>query len=77
MQNLLLAHYFSLTILGNVYITDSSNHRIRKVLASTSIISTIAGTGVTSFSGDNGQAVSATLNFPSGVAVDTSGTYKQ
>ena len=77
MQNLLLVHYFSLTILGNVYITDSSNHRIRKVLASTSIISTIAGTGVTSFSGDNGQAVSATLNFPAGVAVDTSGKYKQ
>ena len=77
MQNLLLVYYFLPTILGNVYITDSSNHRIRKVLASTSIISTIAGTGVTSFSGDNGQAVSATLYYPSGVAVVTSGKYKQ
>ena len=58
-----------------MYIADQSNHRIRKVLASTSVISTIAGTGSASYSGDNGVASSATLNFPSGVAVDTSGIY--
>ncbi len=49
------------------------NNRIRKVLASTSVISTIAGTGSTSFSGDNGLATSATLYYPVGVAVDASG----
>ena len=62
-----------LTSLGNLYIADSGNHRIRKVLASTSVISTISGTGTGSYSGDNGQATSATLNKPAGVAVDTSG----
>ncbi len=62
-------------LLGNLYIAEQSNHRIRKVLASTSVISTIAGTGTASYSGDNGQATSATLNIPVGVAVDTSGKY--
>ena len=58
--------------LGNVYIADSNNHRIRKVI-STGIITTIAGTGTSSYSGDTGQATSAALSYPSGVAVDPSG----
>ena len=37
------------------------------------IITTIAGTGTKSYSGDNGAATSATLNYPAGVAVDASG----
>ena len=37
------------------------------------ILTTIAGTGTGSFSGDNGVATSATLNYPTKVAVDTSG----
>ena len=37
------------------------------------IITTIAGTGASSYSGDNGAATSATFNNPSGVAVDASG----
>ena len=57
--------------IGNVYIADSWNHRIRKV--STGIISTIAGTGTESYSGDNGAATSATLDYPKGVALDASG----
>ena len=57
--------------IGNVYIADRNNHRIRKV--STGIISTIAGTGTSSYSGDNGAATSATLSYPHGVAVDASG----
>ena len=40
---------------------------------STEIISTIAGTGSASYSGDNGAATSATLNAPYGVALDASG----
>ena len=59
--------------IGNVYIADTYNHRIRKVTVSTGIISTIAGTGTASYSGDNGAATSATLKYPSGVALDTSG----
>ena len=59
---------------GNVYIADASNHRIRKVTISTGIITTFAGTGTASYSGDNGPATSATLNYPSGVAVDSAGT---
>ena len=59
--------------IGNVYIADASNCRIRKVTVSTGIISTIAGTGTRSYSGDNGAATSAALNRPLGVAVDASG----
>jgi uncharacterized alkaline shock family protein YloU len=61
---------------GNVYIADSANHRIRKVTISTGIITTIAGTGTTSYSGDNGPATSATLYRPYGVAVDSAGTQR-
>ena len=61
------------SLLGNVYIADQSNHRIRKVTVSTGIITTIAGTGTGSYSGDGGQATSAALRNPSGVAVDSSG----
>ncbi len=46
---------------------------MRKVAMSTSIISTIAGTGSGGYNGDNIQASSATLDNPIGVAVDTSG----
>ena len=59
--------------IGNVYIADEHNHRIRKVTVSTGIITTIAGTGTASYSGDNGAATSATLNNPKGVALDASG----
>ena len=59
--------------IGNVYIADAANHRIRKVTVSTGIISTIAGTGTSSYSGDNGAATSAALYYPSGVSVDASG----
>ena len=56
-----------------MYIADFGNSRIRKVTVSTGIISTIAGTGSTSYNGDNGAATSATLYSPYGVAVDASG----
>ena len=59
--------------IGNVYIADSYNHRIRKVTVSTGIITTIAGTGTSSYSGDNGAATSATLRYPEGVTLDASG----
>ena len=56
-----------------MYIADSGNYRIRKVTVSTGIITTIAGTGTGSYSGDNGAATSATLGVPYGVALDASG----
>ncbi len=56
-----------------MYIADTYNHRIRKVDISTGIITTIAGTGSSSYSGDNGPATSATLSYPSAIAVDSSG----
>jgi hypothetical protein len=59
--------------LGNIYIADYNNQRIRKVTVSTGIINTIVGTGTPSYSGDNGPATSAALNYPSGVTLDSSG----
>ena len=63
--------------IGNVYIADTYNCRIRKVTVSTGIITLIAGTGSASYSGDNGAATSATLYYPLGVAVDASGRILQ
>ena len=57
---------------GNVYISDSLNHAIRKVTVSTGVITTLAGTGTSSYSGDTGAATSATLSNPSGIALDKS-----
>ncbi|MEI7978946.1 MAG: T9SS type A sorting domain-containing protein [Bacteroidota bacterium] len=58
---------------GNIYIADKDNHRIRKVTASTGIISTVAGNGTNGYGGDSSAATLASLNFPEGVAVDDSG----
>ena len=58
--------------LGNLYIADTGNHRIRRVDAS-GIITTIAGTGRQGFRGDGDPAVAAQLSRPDGVAMDGSG----
>lgn len=58
---------------GNLFIADMVNNRIRRVTASSGIITTVAGTGATGYSGDGGPATSAQLFFPSGVAVDSAG----
>ena len=57
--------------LGNIYIADTGNHRIRKI--SNGVITTYAGTGNPGYTGDGGPATSATLNNPFGVAVDSAG----
>ena len=57
---------------GNLFIADGNNNRIRKV-ATNGIISTLAGNGTASFSGDGGAATNAALSNPSGVAIDGSG----
>lgn len=58
---------------GNLFIADTGNHRIRRVDAVTGIISTVAGNGSASFTGDGGAATSASLNQPYGIAVATNG----
>jgi sugar lactone lactonase YvrE len=57
---------------GNLFIADTSNHRVRKV-STNGTITTVAGNGFSGFSGDNGPATSASLTFPSGLAVDPAG----
>jgi uncharacterized protein (TIGR03437 family) len=56
---------------GNLYIADEFNNRVRKV--SNGVITTVAGDGTPGFSGDSGPAISAELNGPSAVAVDSAG----
>jgi sugar lactone lactonase YvrE len=63
--------------IGNLFIADSANNRIRKV-DTNGIITSVAGSGpaglnMGSYSGDGGQATTATLNYPSGAAVDDFG----
>ncbi len=58
---------------GNLYIADSSNHRIRKVDAASGDISTVAGDGTEGYGGDGGPATQAQLAFPRGVALDGAG----
>src|ERR1035441_4471790 len=58
---------------GNVYIADTQNNAIRKVVAATGIITTVAGNGAAGYSGDGGPATKAELYSPMSVAVDGSG----
>jgi sugar lactone lactonase YvrE len=57
---------------NNVYICDKNNKCIRKVDATTQIITTICGNGISGYSGDGGDASSATLNYPQGICIDAS-----
>ena len=56
--------------LGNLYIADGGNNRIRKVTPQ-GIISTVAGTGAGGFSGDGGQATSAAIGGNTRIAFDS------
>jgi len=58
---------------GNIYIADRANNRIRMVSASTGIITTIAGSSHTGFTGDGGPAAQATLTLPTSLAIDSVG----
>jgi gliding motility-associated-like protein len=55
---------------GNIFIADTYNNVIRKVDAVSGIITTIAGTGTAGYSGDNGNAQLAKLNYPTDIFVD-------
>jgi len=57
---------------GNLYIADFGNDRVRKVTPS-GIVTTVAGNGTNGHSGDGGQATSAQLSRPAGLAFDAMG----
>jgi hypothetical protein len=57
---------------GDLYLSDTHNHRIREIAAATGVITTIAG-GSSGLSGDGGPAVAATLALPHGLSIDSAG----
>jgi Secretion system C-terminal sorting domain/NHL repeat len=61
---------------GNIYIADANNFRVRKVDATTGIITTVAGTGTGGYNGDNIQATAAQIGTLAGlVVVDNFGNF--
>jgi hypothetical protein len=58
---------------NNIYISDNDNRVIRKVNLLTNIITTVAGTGSTSFNGDNILAFNANIGQPHGIRCDSVG----
>jgi len=64
----------ALDAAGNLYITDSGAHAIRRVLTQSGIIETVAGTGRAGDTGDGGSAKRARLNAPEGVTLAPDGT---
>jgi sugar lactone lactonase YvrE len=58
---------------GNIYFAEEFYDRVRRVDARTGIITTVAGNGVSGFSGDGGPATAASLDRPEGIALDASG----
>jgi secreted PhoX family phosphatase len=58
---------------GNLFIADRDNNVVREVIKATGNIITVAGNGTPGYSGDNGPATAAELNWPHGIAVDSAG----
>lgn len=58
---------------GNIFIAEADSHRVRRVDAATGIITTVAGTGTSGFSGEDGPARSAQLSVPTALAIDARG----
>lgn len=58
---------------GNLYITDSDNHLVRRWDCTTGLLERVAGIGTTGYGGDGGAALSASLNYPFGIIVDGAG----
>ena len=59
--------------LGNVYVADTGNHRVRRIAAGSGGIATVAGNGVEGFAGDGGAATVASIDSPNGLALDAAG----
>jgi trimeric autotransporter adhesin len=58
---------------GNVYFGAETAQQIFKIDAITQILTSVAGNGTQGYSGDNGPATQASLNYPEGLALDTQG----
>jgi sugar lactone lactonase YvrE len=58
---------------GNLFVADTGNHRVRRIAATTGVITTVAGNGVEGFGGDGGAATAAMIDSPGGLAVDAAG----
>lgn len=58
---------------GNLFITDSDNHLVRRWDRKTGRLERLAGVGVANFGGDGGTALEASLNYPFGVALSLDG----
>lgn len=65
-------HHVAVDPTGAIYIADTYNHRIRRV-SPEGVITTVAGTGTAGFSGDDGPASAAQLNYPFALALDREG----
>jgi sugar lactone lactonase YvrE len=57
---------------GSIYVADTLNHRVRQI-TSDFVIHSVAGNGLAAFGGDGGDPLQASLNQPSGVALDAAG----
>jgi DNA-binding beta-propeller fold protein YncE len=68
-----MPHEIQFDSAGNLYIAERDNHVVRKVNATTGVISTFAGTGAPGFSGDGGPATRAQLRQPHSIIVDPRG----
>jgi sugar lactone lactonase YvrE len=64
---------FFVTLSGDIYLSDTANHRIRRITAATGVIETIAGNGTETFSAETGPAISADIPSPGGIFVDAAG----
>jgi hypothetical protein len=56
--------------ISNIYISDSSNHVIRKITYNTGIITTIAGNNSIGYTGDGTNATLSQLNYPTSISLD-------
>ena len=71
--NLLNPSSVAVDATGNLFIADSGDNRVRRVDATTGVITTVAGNGIAAYAGDGGQATAASMGNPQQVVVDYSG----
>ena len=58
---------------GNLYVAEAPNHCVRRIDKDTGVITTVAGTGASGYSGDGGPATQATFNEPYSLEIDGNG----
>jgi sugar lactone lactonase YvrE len=69
-----MPHEIQFDKAGHLYIAERDNHVVRKVDATSGVISTVAGTGLPGFGGDGGPGVKAQLRQPHSIVLDRDGT---